>query len=573
MKKLIKKLMRHSPRAKRLYYAYRRQKAHAFEPDWASVIHRSRGVWDQARAASRGGPRVVLATNIGGHGSAPLMDSLLAVALTLRGADVRFLVCDSFLPACQRAEIGLASPRSVATEGMKRLFCPGCFSRAENMFRPLGLPLHRYSDGSSSDELAWARGESQRVPAQDIERYIWKGVSIGEQSMAGALRYFARSSLEGIPYGEVILRRYFEGALLTAQGVERLMKSHPFDVLSVNHGIYIPHGVVSQMARHVGARVATWTVAYRKQAFIFSHDDTYHHTLMNEPVSSWEKIAWSSALEEKIKDYLHSRRRGGRDWIVFTAGDPTEDLTEIVRSLKGLDPRKPMVGLLTNVAWDAQLHYPANVFENMIEWVKDTISYFSRRLDVQLVIRIHPAEVSGDIPSQQPVTEAIRKAFPTLPPNVFVIPPDSPISTYAVAEACNAVIIYGTKTGVELTSRGIPVVVAGEAWIRGKGMTLDAQDRAHYSTLLDQLPLPGRMSPDHVRRALTYAFHFFFRRMIPLSVVEPTGGEPQFQLSFRSLEDLLPGKDPGLDVICDGLLKGTEFVFPAESALREGGNP
>ncbi len=34
---------------------------------------------------------------------------------------------------------------------------------------------------------------------------------------------------------------------------------------------------------------------------------------------------------------------------------------------------------------------------------------------------------------------------------------------------CDAVLIYGTKTGVELSSRGIPVVVAGEAWVRGKG--------------------------------------------------------------------------------------------------------
>ena len=60
--------------------------------------------------------------------------------------------------------------------------------------------------------------------------------------------------------------------------------------------------------------------------------------------------------------------------------------------------------------------------------------------------------------------EEIRRAYPQLPANVFDIPPESNSSTYAAMYQCDAVIVYGTKTGVELSSMGIPVVVAGEAW-------------------------------------------------------------------------------------------------------------
>ena len=60
----------------------------------------------------------------------------------------------------------------------------------------------------------------------------------------------------------------------------------------------------------------------------------------------------------------------------------------------------------------------------------------------------------------------LRAAFPQLPKNVFIIPPESKLSTYAAMFACDSVLIYGTKAGVELTSFGVPVVVAGEAWIR-----------------------------------------------------------------------------------------------------------
>ena len=64
-------------------------------------------------------------------------------------------------------------------------------------------------------------------------------------------------------------------------------------------------------------KVSTWNVAYRKRRFIFSHDDTYHHTLMSEPSSHWENNELSPAQEQDLMQYLASRREGMFDWIVF----------------------------------------------------------------------------------------------------------------------------------------------------------------------------------------------------------------------------------------------------------------
>ncbi len=87
----------------------------------------------------------------------------------------------------------------------------------------------------------------------------------------------------------------------------------------------------------------------------------------------------------------------------------------------------------------------------------------------------------------------IQRAFPELPENIFVIPPESAVSTYAAMSLCDSVIIYGTKTGVELVSSGIPVLVAGEAWIRGKGLTMDADSPEQYFAYLDRLPIGARL--------------------------------------------------------------------------------
>ena len=84
-------------------------------------------------------------------------------------------------------------------------------------------------------------------------------------------------------------------------------------------------------------------------------------------------------------------------------------------------------------------------------------------------------------------------------------------------------LIYATKTGVELAAMGIPVVVAGEAWVRNKGITTDVTTREEYRAVLASLPVGARLGREQHERAERYAFHFFFRRMIPVRCVEPTG--------------------------------------------------
>jgi hypothetical protein len=126
---------------------------------------------------------------------------------------------------------------------------------------------------------------------------------------------------------------------------------------------------------------------------------------------------------------------------------------------------------------------------------------------------------------------------------------------------CNAAIIYGTKMGVELTSVGLPVIVAGEAWIRNKGLTHDASTAADYFRILERLPFASRLGAAQLARARRYAYHFFFNRMIPLPFIDPKAGYPIYRLKLKTLEELLPGRSQGLDTICDGILGHGPFVL------------
>jgi hypothetical protein len=534
------------------------------DPGWRSLLEKSGERWSAALARARGGPKVLLASSIGGYWAGTSLESLLGVALTLRGAEVHVLLCDGLLPACQACAVrDFAGSGAFARGGPQGGgLCRSCFPEGERLFAGLGLEVHRFAENITAAEAGTARQVAASLPFAELGRHVQDGLAVGEHARAGALRFLARGDFDGEPFADAILRRFLEAAMLTAFAARHLLRAHTFTSATFHHGIYVPQGLIGEVARREGTRVVNWNPAYRKRCFIFSHRDTYHHTLIDEPVSTWEDLALRPETEEQLLSYLQSRALGTEDWIWFNRSAPG-DRESIVREL-GLDPARPVIGLLTNVIWDAQLHYPAVAFGGMMEWLLGTIGYFARRPDLQLVIRIHPAEVRGTLPSRQKAADEIRRAFPRLPSNVRVVPPESRLSTYGILALANAALIYGTKTGVELAAMGTPVIVAGEAWIRNKGFTLDAESAEHYYRLLDRLPLPGPMSEAEVARARRYAYHFFFRRMIPLPCMEPTGADPPYVIRLGGLDDLLPGRMPGLDVIVDGILSGSPFVYRAE---------
>lgn len=531
------------------------------------AIQRDKDIWENALKNASNGDRILISTSVGGHLPVMTFDTMLAVALILRGADVHMLLCDKILPACEHLTwYKTPDLADFVKRGVSKPICQKCFNPAIEKCRAFGIPVHTYSEFLGSAERKTAVEISNSLSFEEIPGFCLDGLRVGEHALAGALRFFARGTLEDQQGAEPVLRHYLRAALLTVYAARNCFDRFNFQSASFHHGIYVPQGLIGEVARQRGVRIANWQVAYRKKSFIFSHHDTYHHTMLTEPVESWKKIPWNPKIEADLMAYLKSRWQGTQDWIWFH-DQPQENLKEIVKET-GVDFSRPSIGLLTNVMWDAQLHYPANAFPNMKEWIVQTIRYFGARPELQLIIRIHPAELRGTVKSSQLMSDEIRKSFPVLPPNVFVIPPESQISTYALMMQCNAAIIYGTKTGVELTSMGIPVIVAGEAWIRNKGLTLDAHSIPEYFQILDQLPLPRSKDDSQLEMARKYAYHFFFRRMIPIQCIQPAAGASAYVVELNSLSELLSGSDPGLDAICNGILQGSDFVYPAEFYAR-----
>lgn len=534
---------------------------------WSAILQGDdRAAWQAAlEAVTEDAPKVLVATSVGSWQHGIAVESLVAVALTLRGARVEFSLCDGALPACIAIKYGGVPPQKLLSADRPPR-CPNCFPAGAEELGETGLPINRLSEWLTTEDLATAKSLSESVPFAEIAAFELDGARVGEHALAGALRYLACGDLESEPEAEKVVRRYLHAGLLTVLGMDRMIEGRGIDVVVVNHGIYAPQGLVREAAARRGVRVVTWNPSYKKQTLIFSHDDSYHHTMITEDSAVWEDLELSGEQAAVLDAYLESRRRGSHDWIWFNK-EVADDSAERLAAL-GIDGRRPIVTLLTSVVWDAQLHYESNAFPGMADWVRYTIAYFATRPELQLVVRVHPAEVTGTNPSRQKIGDEIARFFPTLPENVVVVPAESDLSTYALLDRSNAALIYSTKTGIEASARGLPTIVAGEAWIRGKGFSFDAVTPSGYREMLNRLPFERRMSGEEVQRARRYAYHFFFRRMIPVELID-VGEKGRFRFEFDSLAALRPGRSPGIDVICRGILDARPFVYDGPQTMSE----
>ena len=534
---------------------------------WRRILGNSRDVLASLPAAE--GERVLFASS---YGFAEVMlgvESIVAMALRMRGAAPIYLACDKVLPACEwnrfgnyTLEPGSFAPIHTPRSALER--CRVCTESIDEVHGELPIPSVRFVDHILPDDYPRVAAIVDAIPFEEYGSFVYRGVHVGEHAYASVMRAMLRGNLVDNEETRFVFRRYLFTAILVTDLTERVLDATRADRVVAVHGIYVTHGTICEVARNRGIPVVVYGIPYRKGTVIVSHDDTYHRTLVSEPTDQWDRMELTPRKAAVIDTYLESRKFGTKDNVSYNS-HAIEDRDAMIRELD-LDPTVPIVSLFTNVIWDAQLYYNYTAFANILEWITETIRYFARRPDRQLVIRVHPAEVQGLFQTAQPIEEEIRREFPELPSNVRIIPPTSRLSSYTLAEMSEASLIYGTKMGVEIAAMGTPLIIAGETFNRGKGYSYDVENREEYFALLDRLGELPRNTPAMIERARKYAYHFFHRRMIdlPLFTLDNGFNLTGVRLTFDNLRALEPGACGALDLICQGILDGvTPFVYDA----------
>ena len=291
----------------------------------------------------------------------------------------------------------------------------------------------------------------------------------------------------------------------------RLLEETVYDTIVIPNGSILEFGAIYQTAKYLDANVVTYEFGEQRERIWLAQND---EVMRLDTTSLW-KVEGENALSQKQEDELrdlYRARRGGRTWENFSRQWQTAESEEAREALSqlGIDPEKPVALLCTNVVGDS-LALNRQIFtDGMVDWLKMTVNYFSDRLDAQLIIRVHPAEL---ILAGNPSVEIVRDSFPDLPGNVVVIPPESKINTYDLIELSHLGLVYTTTVGMEMAMSGVPVISAGRSHYRGRGFTMDPSTSEEYMEAISRRlaePLNKRLGENKVELAIRYAYLFFF---------------------------------------------------------------
>ena len=478
------------------------------------------------------GKTVLLAGSVGMNPD-NFLQHLLGMGLDSIGANVYVLSCDGILKACFNCKFQHYQSRylraALARSG-PGLMCRLCRSKGRRYLKNSELQNLQLSEYICNEDLIEAKRLSEDcLTVDDIRQCVDRGVNVGEHAHAGVIRFFAAPDLEKEEDGVELAQAYLYSSILASRATTRLFETLKFDAVVLDHGIYVPQGVIAEISLSRGISTHTFATGYRKHSFIFANGGSYHYVIPQ----LGEGVLTHITKEQKqiAKEYVESRTSGKNDWVLFQ-----EKTRAISESEFGVMAGKKNVAIFTNVLWDAQIHFGDAIFPDSLTWLCETIEFLRHETDVNVILRIHPGEIKGFVKSRVGVEEKLRERLSEDTLRwLTIISANSPVNSYELARRVDFSVVDGSKIGIDLCALGLPVVVGGDCWTKGKGISIDAKTKVEYFGNLERGLSQGFNDVDQ-ERALAFAYFIYFDRMKEIPFVNKVAGDPPFALAPKPVD-------------------------------------
>jgi hypothetical protein len=501
------------------------------------------------RAANAGtGPRVGFATF--GSGCWHLgLEVLLAHALALRGARPELLVCDlPDLPVCDE--------RTIDSRDTER--CAGCIDDKRALLDAAGIPWRGTSAFVTDDALARARGAVAAIDDGELEATTVRGWPIGQWLHVSACHYLRCDARGESAEKMAARRRLLASAMVTVEAVERWLDEARPDIVIAESGAHFMWRIALELARARGIPVVCREMGkggwdrhiYALNADAMSPD-------LGEEWSQARREPLSATEEAEVDSFLD--QLPAATYLERTA--PVRQPAEVLRRALGISADARVAVAFTNVTWDLATAGRDVAHIGVHDWIRETIQALAGQPLVHLIVRAHPAEAS--VHTRERILDQVRREWPSGLPRVTLMEPESGIAASGLVSLAELVLVYNSTAGIEAAIGNRPVVLCGAPHYRGKGFTIDVESRTGYARMLAAWARGTSLAAPEGAVALARRYlHLFFLRYHVTMGWTTSPLEPPYRLLLGSLDELRPGENPALDLVCDGILNRRQIVRP-----------
>lgn len=476
---------------------------------------------------------------------------LVGQALRVRGAEVTALMCDKVLPACTLRKAD--HHESACTRWCHRHSGP--FAAA------MGLTHRWYGEFLDDERRAACAERAASLRPRDIPALKHRGIELGEHILRSLESYFkvGQADLDD-PACAGTAREFAQAALYLVEIARRAVDELAPDKILLDDGRKTDWGIFRAVARARGIPVDVTGIGIRGTSVRFEVDRPPQPTARMAGWDTWRRLPLTGGQERELDAYLRRREQVPYEYRADFWRSGLTDRAEVRRRLDLRPGDGAVFAMFPNVGFDAgKTRSAAAAFPTAREWVAATIETIAARSPHRLVIKGHPAEHHRG--ARDTVAAFVRARFDPLPANIRLIDSDTEISAHSVVDLADVVLTYTSTVTAEAAALGKPVILAGGGWHAGRGIADEARTAGEYAALLERICAGAYRPPAQREMGRRYAYALFFRNDIPVTHFRRQDMNVT-AIDLAGAEDLAPGRDPGLDAICRGVLFDEPFENP-----------
>lgn len=495
-------------------------------------------------------------------------DKLMAFALKLRGFDIIATFCDGV----QDIECNVYG----GVWGGKKRFkknCINCQKKSEQQWSLLEeTNIYRYSSYLTLDDYRQVEITLKSIPFDQWSKYSIDGWEIGICAKDILVNNYVVADYKLIENHETLGRNHLKNLLIAKIASERIIKDARPDRIISNDSYYGMWKMWELLAKEYkvpfyshwsGTRVGGWCYAYNDASMKLDFSASW---------LNYSKVDLTHDEKGRVEKWLEDRVVG-KEMIIDTASLSSFKNEDF--DLAQIDLKKPIALLSANVIWDLAALNKEIFTNSMSEWIIETVSWFSKHPEYQLIIKPHPAEYHPSIPQTKETVESIlKKELVSIPKNVFVLSPKVSILVYDLIPLSKIGLVFTTSIGMEMAARGIPVVTAGKSHYRGYGFTIDPSTTEEYYSVLDELLsekylINKEKIKELAMKFIKFNFFHYFSKINMIDFMYGEGGKNPVNINIENIAQLKKGQNKHFDYMVDCIEAGeailSENDWPKES--------